>query len=478
MTFRAAVIVALTGLFVASGGPAAAQGIRGTAVSTARLIELRPLVTDTIPSTAAADTLPCPPGPTCVFLRPGPVEQTYAFTQDVRVTGWGFGVTGLSATAFLRARAHAGDGAVWPRADDAFDAMLAYVEYDRDPIRIRAGRQMNLGGLGFASYDGVSAVYRSGPALSAEAWAGRSLARGLAEPRSEAVEGFDDLVSDPSVILLGGALAGAPVAGLSIAARYQREIFADRAGLASERASVDVTLAALRPVRIQASADWDFAFGRVGKANLLASVPVTRGLRFDAEAVRYVPYFELWTIWGFFDPVAWHQGAVRLRWRPVGGVLHATGSIALRRYEETHAGIFGGPMDRDARRIEVEAGWRVRPDLRLDARVRHESGFGAAFGGGDASVAWQPSERLSVRAFGTIFDQAEDFRVGLETVVGGGLSARIGLRQDLELDAGLSFYHQATTRPASPDWTQRRAWLGLRIDFGRDPGMAVRGGAR
>lgn len=476
MTARHFALWALLALFAA--GPVAAQGVRGTAVSTARLIELRPLVTDSIAPALAGDSIFCTADPVCEFLRPGPVTQTVVFTQDVRLTAWGFGVRGLSATASLRARAHGGEGAAWPRSDDAFDAMLAYLEYDRDPVRIRAGRQVSLGGLGFASYDGVSGLYRRGPAFSAEAFVGRSLARGLAETRSEALQGFDDLVTDPSVVILGGVLTGEPLPGLGVAARYQREIFADRAGLASERASADITASLLEPLLITASGDWDFAFAHVGKANLRASLPVGGGFRVDAEAIRYVPYFELWTIWGFFDPVAWHEGAARVRWRSPDGSVDAFVSAALRRYEETNTAIFGSPIERDSRRFELDASWRASAAWLVSAHIRRETGFGASFGGGEAAVRWQPREDLYVRISGTAFDRVEEFRAGLGTVLGGGLSARVPLGSALELDGGVSLYHQATTRPASPDWTQRRAWLGLRLDFGRDPGLGSPGDRR
>ena len=34
----------------------------------------------------------------------------------------------------------------------------------------------------------------------------------------------------------------------------------------------------------------------------------------EAAAVRYVPYFSLSTIWGFFEPVSYHEGRLRVSW--------------------------------------------------------------------------------------------------------------------------------------------------------------------
>jgi hypothetical protein len=440
--------------------PLHAQGVRGTAVSTARLIELRPLRADTVTSDS-------------IVLRAGERDQALAFTQDVRLTAWGFGVAGLSATTYLRARAEFGGGPVWPRSDDAFDALIAYVEYDRDPVRLRLGRQTSLGGLGFASYDGLSALVQPGPRLSAELYGGRSLARGLVEPRSEVLQGFEQFVPDPSVLLLGASLAATPIAGVSLSTRYQREIFADRGALVSERASVEMLVSAFQPLRLDASADWDFAFGRAGKADVRATLPITSGFRVEGAARRYVPYFELWTIWGFFDPVAWHEGEARVSWtRPSGGFTAAL-SGALRRYEETNTGILGPVIERDTKRFALDARWDVTEQWSLDGSFQRETGFGASFGGADLGARWTPARATWVRAFVTAFEQIEEFRIGEGSVLGGGASAELPLGSRFSIGGGVSVYRQSSTRVDEPDWSQRRAWISLRADLGRDPGLVT-----
>ena len=437
--------------------PLHAQGVRGTAVSTARLIELRPLRTDTI----SRDS---------IVLRAGERDRAIAFTQDVRLTAWGFGIAGLSATTYLRARADFGSGPVWPRSDDAFDALIAYVEYDREPVRLRLGRQTSLGGLGFASYDGLSALVRRGPRLSAELYGGRSLARGLVEPRSEVLQGFEQFVPDRSVLLLGASVAATPFAGVSLSTRYQREIFANRGALVSERASVEAFVSALRPLTLDASADWDFAFGRAGKADVRATLPLFSGVRVEAAGRRYVPYFELWTIWGFFDPVAWHEGEVRVSWtRPDGGLMAAV-TGALRRYDETNTGILGPEIERDTKRIALDVRWDVTERWSVDGSFQRETGFGASFGGSDIGARWTPARATWVRAFVTAFEQIEEFRIGEGSVLGGGASAEMPLIDRLSLAGGVSIYQHSSTRSDQPDWSQRRAWISLRADLGRDPG--------
>jgi hypothetical protein len=118
--------------------PVAAQGVRGVATTSSRFVELRGLRADTLAEgqlTVDASgrvifngrAVPCVPDVPCVVYGAGEREQGLVVTQDIRLTAWGLGARGLSATAFVRARAQAGDFA-WPRAEDAFDALIAYVE--------------------------------------------------------------------------------------------------------------------------------------------------------------------------------------------------------------------------------------------------------------------------------------------------------------------------------------------------------------
>jgi len=86
----------------------------------------------------------------CTGLLPLDRERTFAGTQDASFTYWGLGVQGLSATALVRLRLDFGsDEVAWPRYQDEFEAMLAYAQLVRGPLRARAGRQEIRSGLGF-----------------------------------------------------------------------------------------------------------------------------------------------------------------------------------------------------------------------------------------------------------------------------------------------------------------------------------------
>ena len=472
-------------LGVGSAAPLMAQGIRGDARSTARYIEIRGFVRDTIPRSQVTvrpdgtfeyqgERVFCPPGLSCVRYRAGEVEHTIAFTQDIGLTAWGLGMRGLSATAQLRLRAHTGDAFVWPRADDAFDALMAYAELDRAPFRVRAGRQSTTGGLGFASYDGVHALYQPDPSLHAEAYVGRSLARGLAEPRNEALRGIEDFLPDRNVYLIGAAAGATPIAGLNLDLRYQREIFSDRSALVSERASLDAT-GTLGSWHGTASADWDFAFGRVGKAELrVRPPPIATGITLEAAFRRYVPYFELWTIWGYFDPVGYTEGELVAAWTPEPR-MGATISASLRRYQDAEAPIILQPLKEDARALQVAGWYQPAPTLTLDGYYRIEHGFGGFLSAADVSANWLASERATLTAHGTFFQQIQEFRAGESVVLGAGGSTDYRVTERVTIAGGAMLYRQTlTNRSGQPDWNQKRAWLSLRLTFGRDPGLRAR----
>jgi hypothetical protein len=452
--------------------PAHAQDVRGWASTTFRFVEVRPLVREVVEPGDVADdaTASCVPGGDCVLYRPGDVEDATVGTQDLALTAWGLGVQGLSFTTHLRGRAKIGGDFVWPRSEDEVDAYLAYLELKRDQWRVRVGRQRTLSGLGFSGYDGGNLSYRPIPQLTAEAYGGRSLARGLAEPRNEALRGIEDYVLDQSAYLLGGFLQARLDRGTEVGLRYQREIWADRSGLISERASLDLRTDALRFLHLRGSADYDFAFDRVGKAELeLMRAFPSLGLSASLEGRRYVPYFELSTIWGFFSPVAYREAMARLAW--AGETVGLWGRWGWRTYGDTETPVVLAPLTDDGWRAELGGNVRVSPRWTLRARYGVEYGVGAYLSSGDASLRFTPADRFEITAHGTTFQRIEEFRLGDGRVIGGGLNFGIQVMDDIRLDGGAAVYrHDAEDGPADEIWNQTRIWSALRIDFGDDPG--------
>jgi hypothetical protein len=475
--------VMASGLALFSAFPVHAQGVRGWGGTNVQMIELRPLGLDSIPlsdvtfapdggTTYQGRAVACRLGDLCTAYRVLPKVRAVAISQDVSLTAWGFGVQGLSFTTLLRVRDDLGSDFIWPRADDDFDALLGYAQLVQGPMRLRVGRQEVRSGLGFAAFDGGSATATFGD-VRVEAYGGRSMARGLREPANEALRGIETFLPDQSVYLLGAA-AGWRISRTSVTGRYHREILADRSALASERASLDFT-SSVPGARIAGSIDYDNGFGRVGKGHLSVSVPVADGkVVLETTARRYVPYFDLSTIWGFFEPVSYSEVEARVGWSPTrrfGTWL----SGGRRDYADARTTVVVKLLTDDGWRANAGVHWRLAEAWQLEGGYRLEWGPGGYLSSGDVSARFSPSERISVTASGMTFQQIEEFRLGEGRALGGGLSFDLGVLSRARLAGGVSVLRHRSdgVGPESP-WNQTRAWTGLRIEVGDDPGLAAR----
>ena len=442
--------------------PVDAQGFRGWAGTTVQAVELRPVTLTTVGCVGAGQ---------CVASLEEEVAVTG--TQDLNLTAWGFGVRGLSVSVFLRGRGRLGTGAAWPRTGDHFDALFAHARYVRGGWTVRLGRQESRSGLGFSSFDGVSTTWRRG-GLESEVYGGRSLARGLRDPVNEALRGIEDFVPDQGIYLWGGAMRGR-YRTASLALRYQREILADRSGLASERASLDGSTT-WSWARLTGGLDYDFGRGQPGKGHVSVTSPLGGGRwQLAATARRYVPYFSLSTIWGFFEPVAWHEIQGRLGWSPTRTAgLWVTGG--RRSYGDTETTVVLQPLEDTGWRGGLGGRWSPGERWTLSGAYDVEWGPGAFLQSADGTLGWRPGERLMVSASATTFQQIEQFRLGDGRAWGGGVSMDAGLTERLALSAGVSLLRLSTGGASgSTPWNQSRAWSSLRWELGSDPGLANRG---
>ena len=468
-------------------GSALAQSYRGWTSTSVQVVELRPLGLDSVPRSDVVmdaagrllyegNEVSCVLASVCTGYLPLDQDRTLAATQDLSLTFWGFGVEGLSVTALVRARARAGADVVWPRSDDEFDALFAYAQLQRGPWRVRAGRLDIRSGLGFAAFDGASAAY-SLRSLHGEVYGGRSLARGLREPQNEALRGLDGFLLDMSVLLVGASATARPWS-TQLTARYQREILSDRSSLVSERASVDFSRSFPR-FRLTGSIDYDFMFEQPGKGHITVSAPLAEG-RWLAEvsARRYVPYFDLSTIWGLFEPVSYSEVTARVGWAPQTE-LGAWVSGGWRTYGDTETTVILRPMRDTGWRADAGARWRAAAEWSVDGRYQLEWGPGGFLSSADAAVRFDPTERITVSLNAMTFQQIEEYRLGQGRAFGGGVTGgyELGDRATIALGASLIRHRDGGNVFTSP-WNQGRAWSSIRFDLGSDPGLAARGAGR
>lgn len=479
--------VALLGVGAGVAPPKAeGQAYRAWLRTSVNMVELRPVAVDSVALVAAVadgaggfvfEGHPVRCGTeVCTGLLPQSKDRTFATSQDAGFTYWDLGVQGLSVTGLVRFRSDLGGDAAWPRFDDEFDAMLGYAQLVRSSWRVRAGRQEVRSGLGFSAFDGLSMAYDR-RSVRGEVYGGRSLARGVREPSNEVARALDDFFVDQGVYLFGGA-ATVRAMGIALTGRYQRELLADRSGLESERASVDVSAVVPR-VRITGSLDYDFAFERVGKGDLTLSAPFDGGTWLvELSGRRYVPYFQLSTIWGFFEPVSYSEGRLRLAWsgsRTLG--LWAAGGV--RSYGDTDTPVVLSALEDTGWRGDAGFRWEPAAEWSVDGRYQLEWGSGAFLSSGDVSTRFQATERLGVGATFVTFQQIEEFRLGEGRAVGFGGTADYAVDERIDLFGGVSVtrHRDGGTVFTSP-WNQTRAWTSVRISLGRDPGLANRGARR
>ncbi|OYV68677.1 MAG: hypothetical protein B7Z72_08050, partial [Gemmatimonadetes bacterium 21-71-4] len=236
---------------VAAAG-AGAQGAVIQGSSSIQLLDMRPLVTDSVPF-AATDSISvvlrstpngvvttCVTGdPYCYFYRSASRANLVALMQNLDVTAWGLR-PGLSVHAQLRARTAEGDARdLWPQATQTFDVLDAYVEYDRSPWNARLGRQWVTSALGVFNFDGAAVTVHPLDEIGINVYGGGTLVQGLDRPLDAAVLApVEDIPPVDRSFLVGGQVQIRPSADGVMRLQYQREVRADRGALYSERGAM------------------------------------------------------------------------------------------------------------------------------------------------------------------------------------------------------------------------------------------------
>jgi hypothetical protein len=230
--------------------------------------------------------------------------------------------------------------------------------------------------------------------------------------------------------------------------------------------------------RVTVDMEWkyDMASGETNLGRLALSAPLAAGFRASAEVRKYVPFFELWTIWGAFSPVGYEEARGRVDWMGPSGRLSAHAYGSYRKYGDTDTGSPDSPEITDH-------GWRMglggrialRPDMFLSGEYRYDDGYGSSRNGGDVSLQRSFGRDRFLAVTGTSFETFSEFRVGSGRVFGGGIQGATPLGV-AKLQGGAMLYkHEQQNRPNLLDLNQTRLHLSVEIPIGKDPGLAGRG---
>ncbi len=460
-----------------------AQGIRIRGTTTMNFLELRPFVDDSLPfgvtsagaqdyrQTATGQLVRCTVGDAwCYFKRSGAVANALPVLQDLDVSAWGLG-QGISAHANVRIRGAMGSQpALWPRAEDRFDALSAYLQLDRGKFTARAGRQYATSGLGLYNYDGASLQWRPIPKLTIEGFGGWSLAQGVNESLTTSeIAAVDELPPDRNAYLVGAELRARPTDRSAVHALYQRELRTNRSALYSERVAVDGTWR-LSGTSLEGALTQDLSTNQTNELRLRVRAPAIAQTVLSVEARHFRPFFELWTIWGAFAPVGFDEGRLQASWHSTSQLLSFDVHGARRKWQATNAGVDFQSLRTDGWRVGGAANWRAREHWNLNGSYSADVGFGSSRSEGDLGVHFDRGP-VFLGLTGTAFQSIYEFRVGTGRVIGTSVDAGWQMTPEVRVIGDVSLYQQTARNNApSTDWTQHRASLRFEWTVGSDPG--------
>ena len=461
-----------------------AQGVNGRARTYVNFLQVRELILDSVPAGTVPGNGPqrnLPDGTAascgelqCQYYRSGSNESVVPILQDIELNVWS-GVTGLRGYVHVRARSAQGDKKLWPRSEEAFEALAAYVEYTRSFYRLQAGRMWQTTSLGFYNYDGGSVALTLPRGLTVSAYGGLSLVRGLNQlHHTELISSVESLEPRQDALLGGFHARWRPTPSFSSAFTYQRE--GTRAdNLYSERIAGSARIL-LGPATVDGELKYDLVAKTTNLARARLSAPLGSGLRGSIELRKYLPFFELWTIWGAFSPVGFQEVKGRLDWMGSSGRISAHAYGSRRAYEKTYA---DAPLQYeirdDAWRVAAGGQITLREDLILGGEYRRDVGYGSSRSGGDFSLQRFFGRNAYLGVRGTAFETFSEFRVGSGQVIGGGITGEAPIGPATVQASAMLYRHTQQGRPSLLDLNQARMNLTLEIPIGKDPGLAGRG---
>ncbi len=406
----------------------------------------------------------------CTFFRPGPEVKGGPVTGTASATLWGFGVPGLQFHVVARA---SGDLAevTWPGTEPPVQLLEGYAAYSRGMLSAQLGRTYDANRLGWVGFDGAKLEVRPfGRALRLFGYGGRALARTYPVPvTSPDLNPLGDTLALPNrdqLVLAGGF--GFFLPEFEGRVLYQREDRLDTNATVSERVAADWSLVASPQVTLSGGGDYNLATEEWGKADLALNYLTTgRRLRFTVGGRRYRPYFDLWSIWGAFTPVAYSAGFGSAAWQAMDGVEVRVKGEAYQ-FDQSSTATPLAAVDNSGWRGSVSASLLRFANWSFDAGYERAIGPGASSQSFDGALTYRLMSGLLVTADGSRMVRPLEYRFDDARLWSYGVRLDYEAMQGLRLIADARGYSEERQRgdAAQFSWSQMRLNLGATIEFG------------
>jgi hypothetical protein len=226
------------------------------------------------------------------------------------------------------------------------------------------------------------------------------------------------------------------------------------------------------PVSLAGSLEADLVGRQINEARIDVTWSPARYTSFGVFGRRHRPFFELWTIWGAFSPVAFTEVGVRgsRRW-PTAGLL-VQGEASRRSYEDTGADLSFAALRTDGWKVSASADVTLRPELRLQGSYYGELASGAGISEGRLAVRRTLGEGAWVGLSLSALQRAYEFRVEEGTLLGAGLDTGWRLDPRTRIAGNLAIYRHLTPSDSpGVDWSQLRGSVRFEWTVGREPGL-------
>jgi hypothetical protein len=427
----------------------------------------------------------CSPGrDVCTFYRPGPRLASTPLVSSADLTVWGLGVPGLSLRGSARWGVDLDKDDLWPGTRPALQLLEGYAEYSTPSVRGRLGRQHVTGRLGWTGVDGAALTVRSTRlGLDLTGYGGWGLARSLDVPiNSPALNPLEEF-QPPERHLTVGAQLGWRNRWADLRAEYRREVDPSVHFFISERTALTAVLHPTEHLTVTGGTEYDLAQGWWGSSDLFLRYDHAR-FNADAGVRRYRPYFELWTIWGAFSPVAYTAIDGSFAFAPIRAIrLRASGQRYW--FDESGAETALASFEDRGWRASLSGTALVSRTLTLEGGYRAEFGPGAASRTWEGLVTWLPVPSLTLSAFGSSFSRPLEFRFSEAQVDAVGVDATFRASDRLVVALAGAKYFEDRRRPDAGafDWNQFRVQARITWVFGSDADKlrlppAIRGAGR